>query len=93
VQFFEDVFWINLLRYVSFLNQYCPADPQSFFNTIGHGETNSLISSAAPQLSTLPICSRGYLAEIMRNWLEHDLLALAVLVIGLAVVELIAFVI
>jgi hypothetical protein len=50
VQFFEDVFWINLLRYVSFLNQYCPADPQSFFNTIGHGETNSLISSAAPQL-------------------------------------------
>jgi hypothetical protein len=44
-------------------------------------------------LAHRPICSWGYLAEIMRNWLEHDLLALAVLVIGLVVVELIAFVI
>jgi hypothetical protein len=34
-----------------------------------------------------------HVAEIMRNWLEHDLVALALLFIGPAVVEPLAFVI
>ena len=34
-----------------------------------------------------------YLAEIMCNWLEHDGVALAILLVGLAAIELLALVI